>query len=955
MSDYSAVEIDILDYLTHYGVKRKSGRYEWSTGEIPYQHEPWFTWGKNEKLNKYREYKDQGMSNSEIAEQMGMTPSELKTWYKNANNEERIQMIAANEALISEGVTNRSERARRLGVNESTIRSLENSAARERTERARATADILKAQIDARGPVDISAGTEIIMGISKDKLKQAVKLLEEEGYEKYTGRIEQVTNEGMFTTTTILCPPGTGHLNKNGKMVSDILYEHPEMINMIDIPGGVHDVEMTSDDGGQTFRKSFQYPASMDSSRIFVRYKDDGGEINDGTIEIRPGVPDLDLGEAHYAQVRILVDGNKYMKGMALYSMDIPEGYDVVYNSRKTPDQANKVFKDIGKDPDNPFNSLIKEKGGQSTYIDPETGERKLSLINKRANEGDWNEWADTLPSQFLAKQRIELIKKQLNLSIAEKQDEYDTIMSLDNPTLKKEFLIDFAQAADKAAVTLKAASLPGQKYKVILPINSLKDNECYCPEYEPGTEVALIRFPHGGTYEIPILKVNNKNQEAIDKLGTTPLDGIGINANVAKRLSGADFDGDTVLVIPNAKQQHILSTPPLKGLEGFDPEEKYSYGDIDNSKKKIMSEKQKQIQMGITTNLLMDATLKGATDEEKAAITRHTMVVIDAVKHELDYTRSAQDNNIDNLKKKYQGHYDLNGDWHDSGASTIITRAKNEQKVPQTQGDPHINPNTGELEYKPKSKTVIDNSGKKVEIPDPSYINKKGKEVMYTKKEAQMMTVKDAYELVSDTRNPVEMAYAEYANTLKSMANQARKESLNPDLKLVYNKEAAKTYGDTIDILKDKITLAESNAPYERAAQRKATYESEKKFKIDDSLTEKEKGKIRQQELTKARTEYGAKRFPIDIDDKEWEAIQAGAISDHMLKQIIKYADTDKLKERAMPRSIDVLSDAKKSRIQSMEASGYTISEIADRLDVSASTVKKYLKVSVANEQEKK
>ena len=940
MTDYTGAEIDILNYLSHYGVKRRSGAHPWGSGEIPYQHEDWFTWGKNEWFNSYKEYKDSGYSDSEIAEKMNLTPTELKTRVKNAKNDERIKMISANEALIEAGIDNRSERARIMGVNESTIRSLENKKSRERTERARTTADILRNQIDTRGPIDISAGTEILMGISKDKLKQAVKLLEEEGYEKYRGKIEQVTNEGKFTTTTILCPPGTGHINKEGRLVSDILYEHPEMINMIDIPGGVNQIDMVSDDGG------------MDSKRIFVRYKDDGGEERDGTIEIRPGVPDLDLGESHYAQVRILVDDNKYMKGMALYSMDIPEGYDVVYNSRKTPEQANKVFKEIGKDPDNPFNSLIKEKGGQSTYTDPVTGEKKLSLINKRADEGDWNEWADTLPSQFLAKQRIELIEKQLNLSIAEKKDEFDTIMTLDNPTLKKHFLIDFAQAADKAAVTLKAASLPGQKYKVILPINSLNDNECYCPEYETGTYVALIRFPHGGTFELPILRVNNDNKEAIDKLGTTPLDGIGINSNVAKRLSGADFDGDTVLVIPNAKEHHILSTNPLKGLENFDPEEKYGYGDIDISEKKIMTEKQKQIQMGITTNLLMDATLKGATDDEKAAITRHTMVVIDAVKHELDYTRSAKDNNIDFLKKKYQGHYDLNGEWHESGASTIISRAKNEQDVPQTQGDPHINPETGALEYKPKSKWVIDNStGKKVEVPDPSYINKKGKEVFYTKKEAQMMTVSDAFELISDTRNPVEIAYAKYANELKAMANQARKESLNPELKLVYDKEAAKEYGDTIDILKKKIILAESNAPYERASQRKATYESERKFKMDDSLTEKEKGKIRQQELTKARIQYGAQRYPIDISDKEWEAIQKGAISDHMLQQILKYANIDKLKARAMPRETNVLPTAKQQRIRMMEASGYTINEIAKRLDVSPTTVKKYLNVSVARE----
>lgn len=946
------IAIDITDQIvSHSGVKRRSGRYKWGEGEIPFQHEPWFTWGKNEWLNKYSEYEADGYSKAEIAEKMGISVTELKTRYKNAINDERTKMISANETLAEQGY-NRSERARMMGVNESSLRSLENAKSRERTERAKKTADILRQQIDAQGPIDISAGTEILLGVSKDKLKQAVKLLEEEGYEKYAGRNEQITNEGKYTTTTVLCPPGTGHLNKDGKLVSDIVY-HPEQINMIDIPGGVRKVDMTSDDGGITFRKSFQYPASMDSSRIFIRYGDEGGAENDGTIEIRPGVPDLSLGESHYAQVRILVDGDKYMKGMAHYSMDIPVGYDCVYNSRKPSGTAKeKVFKPISSDPDNPFGSLIKENGGQSTYVDPKTGERKLSLINKRADEGDWNEWADALPSQFLAKQRKELVQKQLKLSIAEKQDEFDTIMALDNPTLKRHYLIDFAQSADKAAVMLKAASLPGQKYKVILPINTLSDNECYCPEYENGTTVALIRFPHGGTYEIPILKVNNKNQEAIDKLGSTPIDGLGINSNVAKRLSGADFDGDTVLIIPNADKQHILSTPPLKGLENFDPEEQYGYGDIDNSKKKIMSEHQKQIQMGITTNLLMDATLKGATDDEKAAITRHTMVVIDAVKHELDYTRSAQDNNIDFLKKKYQGHYDLDGNWHDTGASTIITRAKNEQDVPATQGDPHINPETGALEWKPKSKTVIDNStGKKIEVPDPSYINKKGKEVFYTKKSTQMMEVEDAFELVSNSRNPIEVAYAEYANSLKAMANQARKESLDPSLKLVYNKDAAKEYADVIDILKDKIILAESNKPYERASQRKAIYESEKKFKLDESLTESDKGKIRQQELTKARHQFGAQRYPIDISDREWEAIQKGAISDHMLRQILQYADTDKLKQRAMPRSIDVLSDARQARIRSMEASGYTIAEIAERMDISPSTVKRYLKVNASKE----
>ena len=957
------VAIDILDQVVnHTGVKRRSGKNEWGVGAIPFQHEPWFRWGKNAWLNEVTEYKKQGLKDGQIAEKMGITSGEFKTRYKNALNQERIYQISANQALIEAGYTNRSERARMMGVNESTIRSLENSISRERTERAQATADILKRQIDEKGPIDISSGAELRLGVSKGKMKQAVKILEDQGYEKYAGKQEQVTNEGMFTTMTFLCPPGTGHLNKQGKLVTTLLYDHPEQIHLIDITGSQLDV--TSDDNGLTFRKAFQYPASMDSKRIFIRYGEEGAK-NDGTIEIRPGVPDLNLGDSHYAQVRILVDDTKYMKGMAFYSNDIPEGYDVVYNSRKPTNDPNEVFKKIGKDPDNPFGSLIKEHGGQSTYIDPKTGERKLSLINKRSDEGDWNEWSDKLASQFLSKQRMELVNQQLNLSIAEKRDELDTILKLNNPTLKKHFLIDFAQAADKAAVELKASALPGQKYKVILPVNSLSENECYCPEYENGTTLALIRYPHGGTFEIPIVKVNNRNPEGKSKLGTSPLDAIGINYKVAQRLSGADFDGDTVLIIPNADKQHVLATNPLRGLEGFDPEEKYGYvnkyGNIDFDNKelmsklgiKIMQEKYKQIQMGVVSNLITDMTIKGAPPEELAAAVRHSMVVIDAPKHKLDYTRSAKDNNIKELIKRYQGHYDLDGNWKKSGASTIISRASGKYDAPATQGDPHINEKTGELEWKPKSKFVVDDqTGKKVEVPDPYYINKNGKIVYYTKETTQMAAVKDANKLISEKKYPVEIAYAEYANTLKSMANEARKASLDPNLKYVYNPEVAKENREIVNNLKNKILRAESNAPLERAAQREATYVSKEKFKLDESLTEKEKGKIRQQSIVQARLKFGAERFPVNVTDDEWDVIQKGGISNHMLEQIIQYTDTDKLKARAMPRAIDIPSEAKQARIRAMEDANYTISEIAKRVDLSPTTVKKYLKVSLSREE---
>ncbi len=105
---------------------------------------------------------------------------------------------------------------------------------------------------------------------------------------------------------------------------------------------------------------------------------------------------------------------------------------------------------------------LIKE-GGQSYYTDS-NGKKQLSLINKRADEGDWEDWSDKLSSQFLSKQNIALAKKQLDLAASDKQSEFDDILSLTNPTVKKVLLQSFSDDCDSAAVHLKAAALPRQK-----------------------------------------------------------------------------------------------------------------------------------------------------------------------------------------------------------------------------------------------------------------------------------------------------------------------------------------------------------------------------------------------------------------------------------------------------------------------------------------------------------
>lgn len=145
----------------------------------------------------------------------------------------------------------------------------------------------------------------------------------------------------------------------------------------------------------------------------------------------------MSLGNSHYAQVRILVDDDYYLKGMAVYSDNMPDGVDVVFNTNKSKEVAKMdVLKPITNDPDNPFGSYISPKG-QSTYTDS-NGEEQLSLINKRADEGDWGTWSNHLPSQFLSKQPKQLINRQLNLAIADKTSEFNEICSLTNPTRKQ-------------------------------------------------------------------------------------------------------------------------------------------------------------------------------------------------------------------------------------------------------------------------------------------------------------------------------------------------------------------------------------------------------------------------------------------------------------------------------------------------------------------------------------
>ena len=994
LSNYDTTNPVAKDILMHYGMPRRSGRYPWGSGDDPYQH------GSVDFLSRVEALKKKGWT--ETAENIkkefgeGVTLNDYrneKTW---CNYERRLRQVETAKRLRDKEGLNTTEIGRKMGINESSVRSLLNPDSESRMKIAANTADFLKKQVDKKGMIDVGADVEKELGISKTMLDTALYKLQGDGYNVYTGGIPQPTNPGQQTIQRVLAKP-------------DI--EYKEIYNF----DKVHTInDYISRDGGDTYEKKFHYPESLDSKRLMIRYKEDGGIDKDGIIELRRGCDDLSLGESRYSQVRIMVDGKKYLKGMAVYSDDMPPGVDVVFNTNKSNKVAKlDVLKDIKDDPDNPFGALIKDKdqGGQYWYTDSKTGKKKLGLINKTRTEGDWEDWKDTLPSQFLGKQSLPLAKKQLKLARIDKQAEYDDIMAINNPTIKRHLLGKFADTCDAAAVDLKAAALPGQKYHVIIPITSMKDTEIYAPKYENGTKLALIRYPHGGTFEIPIVTVNNKHPVAKKLLGKDITDAVGINSKVAERLSGADFDGDTVMCIPThdpAGRVKITSKNELEGLKGFDPKVSYGADEVktdSNGTKHYYRNgieypimKRTNLEMGKISNLITDMTLAGADEKELARAVRHSMVVIDAEKHKLDYKRSEVENNIAELKKTYQRKVDSNGRVHYGGASTILSRSKGEENVDKREGSPSVNikgkpwydPNRpeGSLIYKtarPEKLYKVDYTtdkktglrvmttvdGKKIEYDpknekdrdayspvkkvDPKtgnvkFTNKDGtleyKTKKVTQKSTKMAETDDAYSLVSEARHPMELVYADHANAMKSMANQARISMMNTG-RLKFSSSAKSTYRAEVDSLMAKLNDAQLNSIRERAALRKANVEVSAKREANPDMKPSDIKKASQQAVTKYREEVGSvarKKRNIPITDREWEAIQAGAISDVKLTQILNNTDIDKLRERATPKTRTTLTDAQVSRIKDLSAN-YTIAEIAKKLGKSTSTISNCLR----------
>ena len=564
---------------------------------------------------------------------------------------------------------------------------------------------MLQKQADEKGMIDIGTSSNLQLGVTRTKMDVSIAELEQKGYVVTNIQTPQLGTTNK-TTVRVLMSPETMSKARADYEIKDMAKwraktkeEQDATIAYVYASKNSADIRMITDwssDGGQTY-KSLQPPVNVDSKRIMVRFDDDkpSGSDMDGVIQLRRGVPDLSLPpDKHYGQVRIAVDGTHYMKGMAIYSDDMPPGIDIIYNSTKnssvgklgamkkmnkvvdTEDGGSIYLDSDGKQKINEFGASIR----QMTYID-KNGKEQQSALNivgfagkqDSGVEGSWQTWSKTLSSQFLSKQPPELAKQQLGLAYIDAKETFDDYLKITQPAVKQRLLDSFADDCDSKAVHLKAAALPRQTSNVIIPIVSLKDNECYSPSYRDGEQLALIRYPHAGVFEIPIVTNNTKNKEGIAVLGSDSVDAIGITPRTAEQLSGADFDGDTVIAIPYDPRV-INAKSALKQLEGFNP--KTAYPGYEGMTP--MTNKVKQQEMGKVSNLITDMTVKGAPLDELARAVKHSMVVIDAEKHGLNYKQSYIDNNIAELKVKYQGGTLTNP----RGASTLISRASSEQRV---------------------------------------------------------------------------------------------------------------------------------------------------------------------------------------------------------------------------------------------------------------------------------
>jgi orotate phosphoribosyltransferase-like protein len=325
-----------MDYIRHYGTPRHSGRYPWGSGKNPQRSKSFAT--------RVSELKKDGLTEAEIATALGLKNTvELRAQRHMEAEAKYGAQVAMASRLRAKGYSDVAI-SKRMGISPNTVKNILLPETQERHRITAATKQMLKEQADKKGMIDVGRASNLYLGVAKTKMDVSLYELQQKGYVVTEIQTPQLGTSNKTTVRVLMSPetmkkaraeyeiknPEKWKLKTKEEQDSTIAYvyasKHSEDIRLI---------TDWSSDGGLTY-KSLKPPVSIDSKRIMVRFDDDtpSGTKMDGVIQLRRGVPDLALPpDKHYGQVRIAVDGTHYMKGMAIYSDDMPPGVDVIYNS----------------------------------------------------------------------------------------------------------------------------------------------------------------------------------------------------------------------------------------------------------------------------------------------------------------------------------------------------------------------------------------------------------------------------------------------------------------------------------------------------------------------------------------------------------------------------------------------------------------------------------------------